>query len=149
MVHSQIQVVTDRIVERSKTTRASYLEQMTAQFQTVAVRSGLHCGNLAHAFAGCGSHDKSVLAGDAQPNLGIVTAYNDMLSAHKPYENYPQAIRVYANKYNAVAQHRHRHGLQRPVVSPCATATLPRFDQNRGAPAGGHSAGGWRRTRHV
>ncbi len=104
MVHSQIQVVTDRIVERSKTTRASYLEQMTAQFQTVAVRSGLHCGNLAHAFAGCGSHDKSVLAGDAQPNLGIVTAYNDMLSAHKPYENYPQAIRVYANKYNAVAQ---------------------------------------------
>lgn len=104
MVHSQIQVVTDRIVERSKTTRANYLEQMTAQFQTVAVRSGLHCGNLAHAFAGCGSHDKSVLAGDAQPNLGIVTAYNDMLSAHKPYENYPQAIRAYANKYNAVAQ---------------------------------------------
>lgn len=104
MVHSQIQVVTDRIVERSKTTRASYLEQMTAQFQTVAVRSGLHCGNLAHAFAGCNSHDKAQLAADIQPNLGIVTAYNDMLSAHKPYENYPQAIRVFANKYNAVAQ---------------------------------------------
>lgn len=104
MVHSQIQVVTDRIVERSKTTRASYLEQMTAQFQTVAVRSGLHCGNLAHAFAGCGSHDKAQLAADIQPNLGIVTAYNDMLSAHKPYENYPNAIRAYANKYNAVAQ---------------------------------------------
>ncbi len=104
MVHSQIQVVTDRIVERSKTTRASYLEQMSAQFQTVAFRSGLHCGNLAHAFAGCGSHDKAQLAADIQPNLGIVTAYNDMLSAHKPYENYPQAIRVYANKYNAVAQ---------------------------------------------
>lgn len=104
MVHSQIQVVTDRIVERSKTTRASYLEQMSAQFQTVAVRSGLHCGNLAHAFAGCGSHDKAQLAADIQPNLGIVTAYNDMLSAHKPYENYPQAIRVFANKYNAVAQ---------------------------------------------
>lgn len=104
MVHSQIQVVTDRIVERSKTTRASYLEQMSAQFQTVAVRSGLHCGNLAHAFAGCGSHDKEQLAADIQPNLGIVTAYNDMLSAHKPYENYPNAIRAYANKYHAVAQ---------------------------------------------
>lgn len=104
MVHSQIQVVTDRIVERSKTTRASYLEQMSAQFQTVAVRSGLHCGNLAHAFAGCGSHDKAQLAADIQPNLGIVTAYNDMLSAHKPYENYPNAIRAYANKYHAVAQ---------------------------------------------
>ncbi len=104
MVHSQIQVVTDRIVERSKTTRASYLEQMSAQFQKVAVRSGLHCGNLAHAFAGCGSHDKAQLAADIQPNLGIVTAYNDMLSAHKPYENYPNAIRAYANKYHAVAQ---------------------------------------------
>ena len=104
MVHSQIQVVTDRIVERSKTTRASYLEQMSVQFQTVAVRSGLHCGNLAHAFAGCGSHDKAQLAADIQPNLGIVTAYNDMLSAHKPYENYPNAIRAYANKYHAVAQ---------------------------------------------
>jgi phosphogluconate dehydratase len=77
---------------------------MNTQFQTVAVRSSLHCGNLAHAFAGCGAHDKAQLAADIQPNLGIVTAYNDMLSAHKPYENYPQAIRAYANKYNAVAQ---------------------------------------------
>lgn len=99
-----ISAVTARIVERSQTTRAAYLEQMNTQFQTVAVRSGLHCGNLAHAFAGCGAHDKAQLAADVQPNLGIVTAYNDMLSAHKPYENYPNAIRAYANKYNAVAQ---------------------------------------------
>ncbi len=99
-----ISAVTARIVERSQTTRVAYLEQMNAQFQTVAVRSGLNCGNLAHAFAGCGSHDKAQLAADIQPNLGIVTAYNDMLSAHKPYENYPQAIRAYAIKYNAVAQ---------------------------------------------
>ena len=99
-----ISAVTARIIERSLTTRTAYLEQMNAQFQTVAVRSGLHCGNLAHAFAGCGTHDKAQLAADIQPNLGIVTAYNDMLSAHKPYENYPNAIRAYANKYNAVAQ---------------------------------------------
>jgi phosphogluconate dehydratase len=96
--------VTARIAERSKETRVNYLAQMKSQFHTGAVRSGLHCGNLAHAFAGCGSHDKAVLAEDKQPNLGIVTAYNDMLSAHKPYENYPNAIRGYANKYNAVAQ---------------------------------------------
>lgn len=99
-----ISAVTARIIERSQTTRAAYLEQMKTQFQTVTVRSGLHCGNLAHAFAGCGSHDKAELAADIQPNIGIVTAYNDMLSAHKPYENYPNAIRAYANKYNAVAQ---------------------------------------------
>jgi phosphogluconate dehydratase len=104
MMNQVISAVTARIVERSQTTRAAYLEQMNTQFQTVAVRSGLHCGNLAHAFAGCGAHDKAQLAADIQPNLGIVTAYNDMLSAHKPYENYPQAIRAYANKYNAVAQ---------------------------------------------
>jgi phosphogluconate dehydratase len=104
MMNQVISAVTARIVERSQTTRAAYLEQMNTQFQTVAVRSGLHCGNLAHAFAGCGAHDKAQLAADVQPNLGIVTAYNDMLSAHKPYENYPQAIRAYANKYNAVAQ---------------------------------------------
>jgi phosphogluconate dehydratase len=104
MMNQVISAVTARIVERSQTTRAAYLEQMNAQFQTVTVRSGLHCGNLAHAFAGCGAHDKAQLATDIQPNLGIVTAYNDMLSAHKPYENYPQAIRAYANKYNAVAQ---------------------------------------------
>ena len=99
-----IQEVTDRIIERSSVTRKKYLAQMQAQFKTDYVRGSLHCGNLAHAFAGCGSHDKSVLSENFQPNLGIVTAYNDMLSAHKTYEDYPKHIRNYANKYNAVAQ---------------------------------------------
>ncbi len=99
-----IQEVTNRIIERSSVTRKKYLEQMQSQFKTEYVRGSLHCGNLAHAFAGCGSHDKSVLAENYQPNLGIVTAYNDMLSAHKTYEDYPKHIRDYANKYNAVAQ---------------------------------------------
>lgn len=103
-MNSVIKAVTDRIVARSEVTRARYLEQMKAQFQTEIVRGSLHCGNLAHAFAGCGSHDKSALAANQVPNLGIVTAYNDMLSAHKPYENYPEMIRGFAQKYNAVAQ---------------------------------------------
>jgi phosphogluconate dehydratase len=103
-MNNTIKTVTDRIIERSKASRALYLEQMKAQFHTEYVRGTLHCGNLAHAFAGCGTHDKNALAENKQPNLGIVTAYNDMLSAHKTYEHYPDAIRTYANKYNAVAQ---------------------------------------------
>jgi phosphogluconate dehydratase len=99
-----IQEVTNRIIERSSGTRKKYLEQMQSQFRTEYVRGSLHCGNLAHAFAGCGSHDKSVLTENFQPNIGIVTAYNDMLSAHKTYEDYPKHIRNYANKYKAVAQ---------------------------------------------
>ena len=104
MINQIVKEVTDRIIIRSKKSRETYLSQAKAQFDVEVKRSGLHCGNLAHAFAGCGSHDKSALAENKVPNLGIVTAYNDMLSAHKTYENYPDMIRKYANKYNAVAQ---------------------------------------------
>ena len=104
MINKTITEVTDRIISRSKASREKYLSQAKAQFDVEVKRSGLHCGNLAHAFAGCGSHDKDALAENKLPNLGIVTAYNDMLSAHKTYENYPDMIRKYANKYNAVAQ---------------------------------------------
>lgn len=96
--------VTQRIVERSKETRQEYLDAMQEQFRTVPSRSGLQCGNLAHAFAGCGHDDKVNLAEDVLPNIGIITAYNDMLSAHKPYEHYPEKIREYARNHNAVAQ---------------------------------------------
>lgn len=104
MINKTISEVTERIIARSKASRENYLAQAKAQFDVEVKRSGLHCGNLAHAFAGCGSHDKEALADNKLPNLGIVTAYNDMLSAHKTYENYPDMIRKYANKYNAVAQ---------------------------------------------
>jgi phosphogluconate dehydratase len=96
--------VTQRIVERSKETRQEYLDAMQEQFRTVPSRSGLQCGNLAHAFAGCGHDEKAILAEDVLPNIGIITAYNDMLSAHKPYEHYPEKIREYARNHNAVAQ---------------------------------------------
>jgi phosphogluconate dehydratase len=99
-----VKKVTDRIIERSKESRNAYLALMQEQFQSIPRRNKLSCGNLAHGFAGCDTHDKSVLAEDEQPNLAIVTAYNDMLSAHKPYEDYPKKLRTYANENGAVAQ---------------------------------------------
>lgn len=99
-----IQKVTDRITTRSAAHRKIYFDRIKAQFDAGPKRGKLSCGNLAHGFAGCGSVDKNILAEDILPNIAIVTAYNDMLSAHKPYEDYPQMIRKYANKYEAAAQ---------------------------------------------
>ncbi len=104
MIHPKIQEVTNRIIERSKETRATYLDQMKAQFDVGFSRAHLHCGNLAHAFAGCGPGDKENLADTIVPNIAVVTAYNDMLSAHKTFENYPALLRTYAEKHNAVIQ---------------------------------------------
>ncbi|MFK7786957.1 MAG: phosphogluconate dehydratase [Crocinitomicaceae bacterium] len=103
-IHSEIQRITDRIIARSSETRAAYLEQMKEQFEADTTRSHLSCGNLAHAFAGCGTNDKEAISEGKIPNLGIITAYNDMLSAHKPFENYPEMIRDFAQKHKAVAQ---------------------------------------------
>lgn len=103
-LNAQIEAVTNRIVERSKESRKKYLEGIAQAYNDGVTRKSLNCGNLAHGFAGCGSHDKAELAADITPNLAIVTAYNDMLSAHKTYEFYPEKIREYARKYNGVAQ---------------------------------------------
>ena len=104
MIHPRIAEITERIIERGKTTRQIYLEQIEAAFQQGVHRSTLNCGNLAHGFAACNQHDKAALAADIVPNLGIITAYNDMLSAHQVYENYPKSIKNYANTFGAVAQ---------------------------------------------
>ena len=96
--------VTNRIIERSKPTREKYLQDMKTACEDGVTRKNLHCGNLAHAFAGCSSHEKNELSENVTPNLGIVTAYNDMLSAHKTYENYPEKLRNFAVKHGAVAQ---------------------------------------------
>lgn len=103
-MNQQILRVTERIRERSKQTRDQYLRDMKNAHQEGVARGSMSCGNLAHAFAGCGSHEKNELRGTITQNLGIVTAYNDMLSAHKPFEHYPQQIRDFAIKHNAVAQ---------------------------------------------
>ena len=82
MVNSKIKNVTERIVLRSKDTRQLYLDQMKSQFDRGFSRSHLSCGNIA-ASAGCGIKDKNHLGKNIVPNLGIITAYNDMLSTIK------------------------------------------------------------------
>ena len=104
MIHPAIASITERIVQRSQTTRKAYLAQIDEAYLEGVHRSTLQCGNLAHGFAACNQHDKAALAADIIPNLGIITAYNDMLSAHQVYEEYPKAIKEYANAYGAVAQ---------------------------------------------
>ena len=104
MIHPIIAQLTERIRERSKETRQAYLAQIDAAYLGGVHRSTLNCGNLAHGFAACNQHDKTALAADIVPNLGIITAYNDMLSAHQVYEDYPKAIKQYANEFGAVAQ---------------------------------------------
>jgi phosphogluconate dehydratase len=104
MVQQVIADVTARIVERSRPTRTAYLARMEAMRRTGPRRGALGCANLAHGFAACGVHDKAELRADVVPNLGIVTAYNDMLSAHQPYERFPAILKQAAREAGGVAQ---------------------------------------------
>jgi len=100
----RIEAITARIVERSKPHRELYLERVRAAITKGVHRAVLSCGNLAHGFAVCSPAEKDALAGDRVPNLGIITAYNDMLSAHQPFETYPALIREAAREAGGVAQ---------------------------------------------
>jgi phosphogluconate dehydratase len=95
--------VTDRIRARSHDVRGAYLERMHKAAGAGPVRAHLSCGNQAHAYAAMGTDKDAMVAGRA-PNLGIVTAYNDMLSAHQPFESYPGFIRDVARHAGATAQ---------------------------------------------
>ncbi|WP_413864669.1 phosphogluconate dehydratase [Albidovulum sp.] len=95
--------ITDRIRARSARLRAPYLDRIARARDEGPARAHLSCGNQAHALAATGM-DKPRLAAARAPNLGIVTAYNDMLSSHQPYEDYPKAIRAAARKAGATAQ---------------------------------------------
>ncbi|HHY48829.1 MAG TPA: phosphogluconate dehydratase [Alphaproteobacteria bacterium] len=103
-VHRVVQDVTDRVAARSAATRREYLERLEAARQQGVYRATLSCGNLAHGFAACAPADKARLAGTKALNLGIVTAYNDMLSAHQPYGTYPEIIKEAAREIGATAQ---------------------------------------------
>src|SRR5690606_12246171 len=103
-VAREIAAVTERIRERSRPTRSAYLERIEAEARKGPRRTRLSCGNLAHGFAACPAHDKAALAGDLVPNIGIITAYNDMLSAHQPFETFPAIIRDAARQHGGVAQ---------------------------------------------
>lgn len=95
--------VTNRIIERSAPTRNAYLDRMRAASQSGPRRGHLSCSNMAHAAAAMGP-DKTELAHGQAPNIGIVTAYNDLLSAHKPFETYPDLIRTTARTMGGTAQ---------------------------------------------
>jgi phosphogluconate dehydratase len=96
--------VTERVRDRSRKQRSEYLARMQSETVANSTRSKLSCGNLAHGFAAANSADKDVLKQLRWPNLAIVTAYNDMLSAHQPFESYPGLIRAAAREAGATAQ---------------------------------------------
>ncbi|RYG90840.1 phosphogluconate dehydratase [Loktanella sp. IMCC34160] len=102
-LNATIAAVTDRIRARSERTRKTYLDTMARAAAEGPRRAHLSCGNLAHAYAAMGD-DKPTLSADKAPNIGIITAYNDMLSAHQPYERYPDLIRAAARAAGATAQ---------------------------------------------
>jgi len=102
-LHPKIAEVTKRIVERSRDTRTGYLERIEEARKAGPGRAHLSCGNLAHAFAASPLGDKLSLRGRA-PNIGIVTSYNDMLSAHQPLGGYPDIIKDAARKAGGTAQ---------------------------------------------
>ncbi|KGJ04041.1 6-phosphogluconate dehydratase [Paracoccus halophilus] len=101
-LHATIDRVTDRIRERSTESRTAYLAKIARLAEDGPRRAHLSCGNQAHAYAAM--PDKQDLATTRKPNIGIVTAYNDMLSAHQPYEHFPDLIRKAAHAAGATAQ---------------------------------------------
>ncbi|ALA19074.1 MULTISPECIES: phosphogluconate dehydratase [Chelatococcus] len=103
-VQARIGEVTERIARRSRDARTRYLERIAAAAEAKPRRGHLGCANLAHGFAACGPQDKERLAGSDAPNLGIVTAYNDMLSAHQPFERFPELIRAAVREAGGTAQ---------------------------------------------
>jgi phosphogluconate dehydratase len=104
MLHETIAAVTARIRARSGPTRATYLGRLEAMRAQGPRRTALGCANLAHGCAASAPLEKAGLRGDVVPDLAIVTAYNDMLSAHQPYERFPALIKQAAQENGAVAQ---------------------------------------------
>ncbi len=104
MVHKVLAEVTARIIARSEKTRGAYLERVVAAKSSGAMRGKISCTNLAHAFAAEQPNDKLVLREIKQPNLAIVSSYNDMLSAHQPLAAFPPIIKAAARRAGAVAQ---------------------------------------------
>ncbi len=103
-MHERVAEVTARIAQRSRDSRAAYLERMDRQSGKGPHRRALSCGNLAHGFAAAPVADKLRLRGGVWPNIAIVSSYNDMLSAHQPLGGYPDIIKQAARGHGATAQ---------------------------------------------
>jgi len=102
-LHVTIEAVTARVIERSRVGRAAYLDLIAKQRDAGVNRPVLSCGNLAHGFAASGQ-DKAAIRDGKAMNIGIVSAYNDMLSAHQPYGRYPEQMKIFAREVGATAQ---------------------------------------------
>lgn len=102
-LHPAVERVTQRIIDKSKDSRRRYLDLMDAEAERFPNRNALSCSNLAHGFAAA-LEDKGAIKSGRGANLAIVTAYNDMLSAHQPYARYPEAMKIYAREVGATAQ---------------------------------------------
>ena len=103
-LHSKVAQVTQAIIERSRASRGDYLQRIDAAKGNKVSRSTLSCGNLAHGFAACSSTDKDRLTMMDEANVAVVSAYNDMLSAHQPFERYPPIIKQAVREMGSVAQ---------------------------------------------
>ncbi|MCR2834732.1 phosphogluconate dehydratase [Parerythrobacter lacustris] len=102
-LHDTIHRVTQRVIEKSRDSRARYLDLIAREADNQPDRSQVSCSNLAHAYAGA-LEDQAALKAHRGPNIGIVTSYNDMLSAHQPYGRYPERLKIYAREVGATAQ---------------------------------------------
>lgn len=122
-LHPVVEAVTRRIVERSAATRSAYLAQVAQMADRKPGADRMGCANVAHAFAAMPEADKTRVTGldklkivaEKGPNIGIVNAYNDLLSAHAPLQHYPDLVKVEARKHGATAQWRAEY-------PPCAMA---------------------------
>ncbi|MDZ7929034.1 MAG: phosphogluconate dehydratase [Rhodococcus sp. (in: high G+C Gram-positive bacteria)] len=103
-LHPVLRQVTDRIADRSQSARAAYLARIAAAGDRGPARGRLACANIAHGFAASGKADKQALRGMVKPNIAIVSAYNDMLSAHKPFETYPAVLKKSVIDAGGIAQ---------------------------------------------
>src|SRR5579863_9482092 len=103
-IHARVGEITERIVKRSRDSRRRYLDQVEAYGAKTLPRKRLGCANFAHGFAACGPQDKQALRDGEGPNLAIVTTYNDMLSAHQPFERFPEIIKRIAREVGGTAQ---------------------------------------------
>ena len=103
-LHPALERVTDRIIEKSRASRSAYLALMAEEGERHADRNAkMPCSNLAHGFAAA-QEDKQAIATRAGPNIGIISAYNDTISAHQPYGAYPPRLKIYAREVGATAQ---------------------------------------------
>ena len=95
-LHPTLTSVTQRIIDRSAGPRAAYLDTIAKNAKAGTQRGGMGCANMAHTTAALPANDKLKIHAERAPHLGIISAYNDMLSAHQPYEHYPETIREHA-----------------------------------------------------